>query len=360
MKLTAERNHLSTVLAKIAGIVERKTTIPILQNVVLTAGDGTLTIKGTDLDIEVTSSLPATVEKQGETTVSADMLASIVKKAPSGALISIHEDAGYLHVTFGRSKFKLATMDSADYPNMTNGDYTAEFDIEADQLGRLFGKTAFAMSTEESRYYLNGVYLHPTDEGITAVATDGHKLARVVLDQEADFPGVIVPRKTVGEVSKSLNENPVTVSVSDTKIRFKSGETVIVSKVIDGTFPDYSRVIPTGHPHTAVVVAADVRAASDRVAMVAEDKTRAVALSIGDGVIGLQSRGSASEAEDEVDAEVTGDAVKLGFNSRYLAEALAQCDGGTVTIRYKDAGSPCLIEPSEDTGFMALVMPVRI
>jgi len=360
MNLTAERNHLSTALAKIAGIVERKTTIPILQNVVLTATADGLTIKGTDLDIEVTSSLPATVETQGETTVSADMLSAIVKKAPSGALISIHEDAGYLHVTFGRSKFKLATMDSADYPTMTNGDYTAEFEIEADQLGRLFGKTAFAMCTEETKYYLNGVYLHPMPEGITAVATDGHKLARVVLEKDVDFPGVIVPRKTVGEVRKSLDESPVTVSVSTKKIRFQSGETVIVSKVIDGTFPDYVRIIPGKHPHSAVMVAADMRSASDRVAMVSEGQSRAVALSIGDGVIGLASRGSTSEAEDEVDAEVDGEAMRIGFNSRYLAEALAQCEGGNVTIRYKDAVSPCVILPDEDAGFMALIMPVRI
>jgi DNA polymerase-3 subunit beta len=216
------------------------------------------------------------------------------------------------------------------------------------------------MSTEETRYYLNGVFLHSTPAGIAAVATDGHKLAKVVLDRKEAFPAVIVPRKAVGEVVKSLSENPVTVSVSQTKIRFKSGNTIVVTKVIDGTFPDYTRVIPTDNVNSFVVDAVAMRDASERVAMVAEDKTRAVAITVGDGVIGLKSQAPNSEAMDEVDAEVDGEYVRIGFNSKYLAEALRGCDGGNVTIRYKDAGAPCLILPDSDPGLLMLIMPMRV
>ncbi len=360
MKLTIERSALVTALAKVTAIVEKKNTIPILANVVLTADDGILTIKGTDLDIEVTDSVAADVDEQGTTTVAADTLSNIAKKAPSGSLISMSEEKGHLTVTFGRSRFKLATLSADDFPVMASSEYDAEFEIDADNLSRLFGKSAFAMSSEETRYYLNGVYLHSTEEGITAVATDGHKLAKVTYDAHYEFPGVIVPRKTVAELRKSITDDPVTVSVSDTKIRFVSGDTVIVSKVIDGTFPDYTRVIPQDLPHSAVVVAADVRAASDRVAMVTDDKSRAVALDIGEVSIALQSKGGLDEANDEVDADVNGDAMRIGFNSRYLADALAQCDGGEVMIKYKDASSPCVILPGEDVNFLAVVMPMRI
>jgi DNA polymerase-3 subunit beta len=360
MKLTLEKPAFAAALAKITSIVERRNTIPIIGNVMLTASANNLTALGTDLDIEVTDSVPASVERQGSTTVSAEMLANIVKKAPNGALISLDFDGNQLSISFGRSNFKLATLDPTDFPVMASSEYEAEFQIESDQLARLFGKTAFAMSTEETKYYLNGVYMHHTPEGLTAVATDGHKLAKVALDHPQDFPGVIVPRKTVNEVRKALSENPVTIAVSATKIRFKSGNTVIVSKVIDGTFPDYTRVIPQWQPHSFSVDSGDMKEASDRVAMVAEDKTRAVAITIGDGVISLKSQAPQSEANDEVDADVNGDPMRIGFNSRYLADALAQCDGGRVTISYSDSGAPCVIRPDSDGGFIAVVMPMRV
>jgi DNA polymerase-3 subunit beta len=242
---------------------------------------------------------------------------------------------------------------------MASSDYQSSFTVSPFDLGRMFGKTAFAMSTEETKYYLNGVYIHPSDEGLTTVATDAHKLAKVVIDLHVMFPSVIVPRKTVSEVRKSLSDDPIDVSVSDTKIRFKSGNTVIVSKVIDGTFPEYTRVIPKDNPSKFTVNAQDMREASDRVAMVAEDKTRAVALSIGDGVVALESKGSTSEAQDEVDAEIEGAKTRIGFNSRYLADTLAQCDTGKVTIWYSGETSPCLIRPDDDAGFLAVLMPMR-
>jgi DNA polymerase-3 subunit beta len=360
MNLTAERAPLLAALAKITAIVERKNTIPILGHVLMSAHDGKLTIKGTDLDIEVTCTISANVETGGETTIPADMISNIVKKAPSGALISMSEENGHLIVKFGRSRFQVATLPPGDFPAMANAEYNTEFELPAYQVQRLFGKTAFAMSTEETQYYLNGVYLHPTSEGITAVATNGHKMAKVVYEQDADFPGVIVPRKTVAELRKSVSDDPVAVSVSETKIRFVSGETVIVSKVVDGSFPDYARVIPKGYPNAATVVASDMRAASDRVAMVSDDKARSVVLKMSEGAIGLHSRGNNSIAEDEVDATVDGEFIEIAFNSRSLAEALAQCDAGDVRIEYKGSMDPCLIKPEEDEGFVAIIMPWRV
>lgn len=360
MKLTIEKPALAAALTKVTAIVERRNAIPIIGNVVLTADEGKLTVKGTDLDIEVTDTVFANVDASGVTTVNADTLAGIVKKAPNGALISLKMEKTDLVVSFGRSVFKLSTLPADDFPAMASGDYESTFEISASNLGRMFGKTAFAMSTEETRYYLNGVYLHSKDGNILAVSTDGHKLAKITVEQDSAFPGVIVPRKAVVEVRKALSDDPITVSVSPTKIRFASGATVIVSKVIDGTFPDYARVIPTAHPHEFTVKAQSMRDAADRVAMVAEDKSRAVALEIGNDVITLQSRGTNSEATDEVDAEVSGEKVRIGFSSRYLAEALAQCDTGNVVVQYKDRSSPCVILPEDDAGFMAVVMPMRV
>jgi DNA polymerase-3 subunit beta len=360
MKLTIEKPGLVNALAHITSIVERKNTIPILGNVLLSASTGVLTIKGTDLDIEVTSTVHANVDVSGETTVSAQMLSDIVKKAPNGSLISFDLDKDGLTIKFGRSRFHLATLEARDFPLMANAEYDVSFELSAHDIGRLFGKTAFAMSTEETQYYLCGVYFHHTGEGVTAVSTTGQKLAKVTVDDMTEFPGVIVPRKTVTGLAKSMTDNPVTVSVSQYKIRFSSGNTVIVSKVIDGSFPDYARVIPKSLPNVAVAVASEMRAASERVAMVSDDKARAVTLTMGDGVIGLRSKGSTSEAEDAVDAAVDGEFIQIGFNSRFLAEALSQCDAGNVRIEYAGSMEPCIIRPEDDPGYMAIVMPWRV
>lgn len=357
MLLHIERAPLANALAKLSGIIERRNTMPILGNVLLTASENTLTIKGSDLDIEATATVAANVTDPGAITVSAQMLTDIAKKAPAGALIKM-ELGNELTVSFGRSSFSLATLPASDFPVMATEEYETDFDITGDDMARLFGMTAFAMSTEETKYYLNGVYMHHTDHGLTAVATDGHKLARVTAGDVGEFPGVIVPRKTVAQI-KGI-DGDTRVSVSATKVRFASDAVTIVSKVVDGTYPNYASIIPRDYQDSLTVDASAMRAAADRVAMVSDDKVRAVKLAIGEGIIGMSSRGGMAGATDEVDAEVDGIHTVIGFNSRYLSEVLSVCDGGKVKIGYTDKGGAAVFSPASDAGFLALLMPFRV
>ena len=291
MKVSIERAQLLKAMSRAQGVVERKNTIPILANVLLEAEGNEVSLRATDLDIEVIEKIPAMVEKAGAITVSAHMLHEIVRKLPDGAQPSLHADpaSGRLDVVAGRSRFSLATLPREDFPVMASSEYQCSYAAPAPVLRRLFDKSKFAVSTEETRYYLNGVYLHIAEENgakvLRAVATDGHRLARIDADLPAgadDAPGVIVPRKTVGELRKLLDddETEIAVSVSETKIRFSVEGLVLTSKVIDGSFPDYTRVIPQGNPKRMEVDAADLAAAVDRVATVSQERTRAVKLAM--------------------------------------------------------------------------------
>ena len=255
MRLEIERGELLKALSHVTSVVERRTTIPILSNVMLKASGETLTFKATDLEREVSESVAAKVTTPGTLTVPAHVLHDIVRKLPEGAQIEMKRegDKERLTITSGNSRFSLQTLSAEDFPDLTVGEIGHEFTMEAGDLKRLIDKTRFAISTEETRYYLNGIYLHPAESGKTktlrAVATDGHRLAQVELPRPkgADgMPGVIVPRKTVHELTRLIEvpSGQVKVGVSQTKVRFEIGPVVLTSKLIDGTFPDYGRVIP--------------------------------------------------------------------------------------------------------------------
>lgn len=357
MKLTTEKKPLLAALSSLSKIVERKNTMPVLGNVLMNVTADILTLKATDLDIEATVSMAIDAATTGTTTVSASMLLDIVKKAPDGKLITMDHAKDTLTVSYGRSSFKLATLPSEDFPVMASDQYDDTIQLQDGELAYLL-KPAFAQSTEETRYYLNGIYLHPTDAGITTVATDGHKLARCIVPRSEQFTGVIIPRKTVA-ILKGI-DGAVTIDVSETKIRVSSRAMVIVSKVVDGTFPAYDRVIPTDYTSRAQVNGDDIRKASDRVATVSDGKARAVKLSFKDGGIGLSSRGGIDEAHDEVDADVDGDHIDIGVNAGYLRDTMAECDSATVTIEYSGKGGPMVFKPDDDAGFMALLMPMRV
>ncbi|MEL6266461.1 MAG: DNA polymerase III subunit beta, partial [Pseudomonadota bacterium] len=275
MRVSIERAALLKAMSRAQGVVERKNTIPILANVLIEAEAGRISLRATDLDIEVIEHLSAQVETAGATTVSAQLLHDIVRKMPDGSEVTLALDpgSGQLQVSAGRSRFKLATLPREDFPIMASSEYQVSYRAPAPMLRRLFDKSKFAVSTEETRYYLNGVYLHVADTGegkkLRAVATDGHRLARIdaELPEEAEAaPGVIVPRKTVGELRKLLDddESVVEVSVSETKIRFAVDQLTLTSKVIDGSFPDYTRVIPTGNTRRLEVDADEFAHAVDR------------------------------------------------------------------------------------------------
>lgn len=363
MKLEIELPALKTLVTKLIGAVERKNTIPSLANIALITDGDILTGKATDLDIEVTAQAPAVIAQQGSTTVSAAMLAAIVAKMPAGALVSLTLADHVLTVKAGKSRYELQTLPIEDFPRMASSEYQHSFTMQSHDLARLFNLSKGAMSTEETRYYLQGVYLHPTpDNDLCGVSTDGHRLYKVTTPAHVDFPGVIVPRKTVAELVKTLDIGDVVVSVSDTKIKFDMGAVTIVSKVIDGTFPDYTRVIPTANNNHITANSAELKQAADRVATVADDRARAVKIEVADGVARLTTRGNgANLAEDEVSVSYGGPALALGFNSKYLAEVLAQCSGQDVTLECGNGiESPVIIRPGDDKNAMYVVMGMRV
>ncbi len=372
MKLSIERGALLKAVAQAQSVVERRNTIPILANVLIEAEGDTVQFRATDLDIEVVDKAPAMVERAGSTTVSAVTLHEIIRKLPDGALVTLSDDgmAGRLSVIAGKSQFNLATLPKEDFPVMANSEYAANFTAPAPALRRLFDKSKFAISTEETRYYLNGVYLHvATADGVSmlrAVATDGHRLARIdaALPVGAEaMPGVIVPRKTVGELRKLLDDDEakIAVSVSETKIRFATPTITLTSKVIDGTFPDYSRVIPQGNTRRLEVDAKEFASAVDRVATVSSERSRAVKLSLDeDRLILSVNAPDSGAAEEELAVAYADDKLEIGFNAKYLLEIASQVDRENAVFLFNSAGDPTLMREGNDMSAVYVVMPMRV
>ena len=372
MKISIERNMLLKAVAQAQSVVERRNTIPILANVLIEAEGDSVSFRATDLDIEVVDKISAQVEKPGATTVSAVTLHEIVRKLPDGALVVLTADttSGRLTVEAGRSNFSLATLPKEDFPVMASSEYSANFAIAAPVLRRLFDKSKFAISTEETRYYLNGVYMHvaEADGGrvLRCVATDGHRLARIDADVPegvSEMPGVIVPRKTVGELRKLLedDETQIAVSVSETKIRFATPEITLTSKVIDGTFPDYTRVIPTGNTRKLEVDAAEFASAVDRVSTVSSERSRAVKLSLDEDRLVLSVNAPDSGAAEEELAVAYGDErLEIGFNAKYLLEIASQVDRENAIFLFNSAGDPTLMREGNDQSAVYVVMPMRV
>jgi DNA polymerase-3 subunit beta len=372
MKVTVERSELLKSLGHVHRVVERRNTIPILANVLLRADRSKLSLKATDLDIEVTDTIAAEVGPGGSTTVPAHMLFDIVRKLPEGAQIIIESsgDRAALAIRAGRSRFTLQTLPESDFPDLAPGEMTHKFTVKAADLKRLIDKTQFAISTEETRYYLNGIYLHVAGSGkaqtLRAVATDGHRLAQVEFELPsgaAGMPGIIVPRKTVSEVQRLLedNEAEVLIELSAGKIRFTIGEVVLTSKLIDGTFPDYARVIPANNDKELVVDKKEFEAAVDRVSTVSSERGRAVKLSITGGKLLLSvTNPDSGSANEELEVEYEADPLDIGFNSRYLLDIAAQIESEAAVLKLADPGSPTLIQDKEPHGALYVLMPMRV
>ncbi|MEO0749211.1 MAG: DNA polymerase III subunit beta [Pseudomonadota bacterium] len=372
MKFSIERATLLKAVAQAQSVVERRNTIPILANVLIEADGDTVQFRATDLDIEVVDRGPAQVERAGSTTVSAVTLHEIVRKLPDGALVSLTDDgaSGRLTVEAGRSNFALATLPKEDFPVMASSEYSCNFSAKAPELRRLFDKSKFAISTEETRYYLNGVYMHVSDadggQVLRCVATDGHRLARIdsdLPDGAGTMPGIIVPRKTVGELRKLLDddETEIAVSVSETKVRFATPDITLTSKVIDGTFPDYSRVIPTGNTRKLEVDASEFAQAVDRVATVSSERSRAVKLSLDEDRLVLSVNAPDSgAAEEELAVAYGDDKLDIGFNAKYLLEIAGQVDRENAVFLFNSSGDPTLMREGNDTSAVYVVMPMRV
>ena len=374
MKATIERATLLRCMSHVQSVVERRNTIPILSNVLIDAAeDGTVKVMATDLDLQIVETVSASkVETPGAITVSAHLLNDIIRKLKEGSQVSLDAADNRLEIRSGRAKFKLPTLPRDDFPVIVEGDLPTSFELPAKQLAEMIDRTRFAISTEETRYYLNGIFLHVTDDDepvLKAAATDGHRLARFTLERPegaAGMPDVIVPRKAVGEIRKLIEEadGNVLVDLSASKIRFTvSGEggVVLTSKLIDGTFPDYSRVIPTGNDKLLKIDPRLFFEGVDRVATIATEKTRAVKMGLEkDKVILSVTSPDNGNAAEEVEAEYGSDGFEIGFNANYLKDILHQIDSDTVELHLADAGAPTLIRKDEGSPALYVLMPMRV
>jgi DNA polymerase-3 subunit beta len=372
MKVTVERTELLKSLGHVHRVVERRNTIPILGNVLVKAERSKLSFKATDLDLEVSESIAAEVNPGGSATVPAHMFYDIVRKLPEGSQVVLEAsgDRAVLAIRAGRSRFTLQTLPESDFPDLATGELTHKFTLGAGELKRLIDKTQFAISTEETRYYLNGIYLHTVSADdsakLRAVATDGHRLAQVEFpspEGASGMPGIIVPRKTVGEVQRLIEDttSEVTIELSQGKIRFSLGSVVLTSKLIDGTFPDYARVIPQGNEKVLLVEKKPFEQAVDRVSTVSSERGRAVKLSLtNDRLLLSVTNPDSGSATEELEVEYHSDPLDIGFNSRYLLDIAAQIEGDVAVLRLADPGSPTLIQDKESKGSLYVLMPMRV
>ena len=371
MKATIERATLLKGLSHVQSVVERRNTIPILSNVLLEATEGgALRLMATDLDLQINEQIAAQVDQPGATTVSAHTLFDIARKLPEGAQVSLHAAEGRMAIRAGRYNSSLPTLPRDDFPVIAEGELPTRFELPAETLTQIIDKTRFAISTEETRYYLNGIFLHASEDAggavLKAAATDGHRLARVTVplpDGAAGMPDVIVPRKCVAELRKLLDEvdGSVGVSLSGTKIRFDLGQAILTSKLIDGTFPDYSRVIPTGNDKILKLDPKSFMEGVDRVSTIATEKTRAVKMALDRDKITLSvtspENGTAAE---EVPGDYAATPFEIGFNSRYLLDILGQIDTDLVEVHLADAAAPTLIRENDKSPALYVLMPMRV
>jgi DNA polymerase-3 subunit beta len=372
MNFTIERAALLRSLAHVQSVVERRNTIPILSNVKLEAGEGRLRLTATDMDLEVVESVAVETAGPGATTVPAHTLYDIVRKLPDGAEVTLESagDAAKLIMRCGRSRFTLPCLPVEDFPVMSDVGLDHQFRLPPHELRGLIDRTRFAISTEETRYYLNGIYLHEARRHgapvLRAVATDGHRLASVEVplpEGGAGMPGVILPRKTVAEVRKLIDEaaDEVVVSLAETKIRFAFNDAVLTSKLIDGTFPDYEKVIPTGNDKQLNVDTRLFADAVDRVSAISSEKSRAVKLAVANGTLVLSaSSPEYGSATEELEVDYAGTALEIGFNSRYLLDIAQQIEGTSARLLMADASSPTLLREVEDESALYVLMPMRV
>ena len=359
MKLVIERAVLLRSLSHAQSVVERRNTIPILSNILLGAEDNSLALTATDMDLTIVEQVDARVEQAGATTAPAHTLYDIVRKLPDGSEVelSLDADGGQLSIRSGRSNFSLATLPKEDFPSPGGGELPHNFRLQAAEAMNLVDRTRFAISTEETRYYLNGIYLHAgTNDGLDvlrAVATDGAE----------SIPGVIVPRKTVGELRKLIegSEDSVEIGLSETRIRFNFGRSELTSKLIDGTFPDYERVIPVGNDKVMEVDCRSFREAVDRVSTISTEKSRAIKLSMNDGALTLSANSpDAGSAQEDIPVSYDGPKLEIGFNSRYLLDIAQQIEGEAAQFALADPASPTLVRDTTDVSALYVIMPMRV
>lgn len=372
MKFTIEKAILLKTLGHVQNIVEKRNTVPVLSNVRIEASNEGISFKATDMDTEITEIVDAKILENGAITAPAHMLYDIVRKLADGADVELvyPDEKEQLTIASGRSKFSLPTIGVEDFPVISTDTLPANFVMNRDELKDVIDRTQFAASTEETRYYLNGLYIHPKHEGETnvlrIVATDGHRLACVEtpLPEGADkIEGVILPRKTVAEIRKLLDDSQaesVQISLSDSKVRFVLDDITLASKLIDGTYPDYERVIPTNNNKILEINVKELATAVDRVSVVAE-RTRAIKMVANKNhVIITTSSPDLGSALEDVEADYDNESLEIGYNFRYLLDILSEIKGETAKFSFSDGASPSVIHDTSDAGAIYVLMPMRV
>jgi DNA polymerase-3 subunit beta len=367
MKFSATREQILGPLQSVIGVVERKQTMPVLANVLLAAKGNRLSVTGTDLEVELVAAGEVSVAQPGEITVPGRKLLDIAKSLPEKAAVTVTLDGEKLKITAGRSRFTLSTLAATEFPVVDSVNATQTITLPQAELSRLIGKTHFSMAQQDVRYYLNGTLLETDGKTLRTVATDGHRLA--IAETELAAAGknvqaqqVIVPRKGVLELQRILGSTgDVEIQIGTNHIRLQIGDIRFTSKLIDGKFPEYGRVIPAS-PGKIVVVDRDlIRAALQRTAILSNEKYRGVRVSLAKNSVKLQAHNpEQEEAQDEVEVDYSGDELEIGFNVTYLLDALSAVDTETVEIGLTDANSSCLIRSPGTTASRYVVMPMRL
>lgn len=374
MKFKADRATLMKSLAHVQNVVEKRNTIPILANVLLSVKDGRLTIAATDLEIALVEEVPAETIRDGAVTAPATTLYEIVRRQPDNAVIELDHPGGdaQLGLRAGRYSTSLVALSVEEFPKLDAGKLSHHFAVPAQALRGLIDRTRFAISTEETRYYLNGIYLHAAEASdgpvLRAVATDGHRLARVeepLPEGAAGMPGIIVPRKTVTELRKLLDEatGELEIAVSETRIQFNIGAMRLTSKLIDGTFPDYDRVIPRGNDKILRVDKKDLNDAVGRVSAISSEKHRPVKLSLAKDLLVISAtsaeQGSAAEELGGDLVDYQAGPLEIGFQARYLSDVTDQIKG-RVEFAFADGAAPTLVRDEGDNSAIYVLMPMRV
>ena len=366
MKVRVERELMLPLLNLVVGVVERRQTLPVLANLLLHAEDGKLTCTGTDMEVELTGSMEAEIEQDGEITVPARKLHDICRALPDGALIRLEQKDDKMSVSSGRSRFTLSTLPAEEFPSSDQVDSLAEWSFTEDMIHALMTGTSFAMAHQDVRYYLNGLMLEFKPGMLRAVATDGHRLALSDLnaeEMEADERQLIVPRKGILELMRMLghSEAPVQLAVGRSHIRLRKDGLQLTSKLIDGRFPDYEAVIPVGNDRMVIVQRQELREALQRAAILSNEKYRGVRLELEPGSIRIIAHNpQQEEAVDEVEAEHDIKDLSMGFNVTYLQDALNVIDSERVKLALRDANSSCLITAEDSDANRHVIMPLKL
>jgi len=368
MNINIQKETLEQPLSQIVGVVEKRQTLPILGNVYLSLEDNKLTLIGSDLETEITTRIDNVGGSNGQTTVSARKLFDICRSLPPESLLSLEiEQDNKMVVKAGKSRFTLQTLSADDYPRLEETQWKHEFSLSQQQLNHLLTRTSFSMAQQDVRYFLNGLLIEVRDKQILSIATDGHRLAKTEIavgDLGVDLVQSIVPRKAVIEISKFLDadsDKAVSVKLNASHILVQSGNFMFISKLIDGRFPDYEKVIPANLDKHILIDRANLIEILSRAAILSNEKFRGVSLSVSGNILKVASHNPDQEhATDEMEVDYQGEDIEIGFNVNYLLEALKACDSDKIDLGLLDPNTSCTFHAAESSETLYLIMPMRL